>query len=228
MMKGKNKTGEKSIFFLASGGGGNMKFIHQIGKFYGLSVDGVIADRECGALEYASIHSIPNSLHSFKKEELEEDNLIKILNFYRPDYVVTNIHKIISPRILKLVPSEFVNLHYSYLPAYQGLIGMKPLRRAIDRGNRFAAVTCHHVTDVLDDGDTISQAFFPIHDKTKDENIQTCFEAGALTLLAGLIRKSTQEESYSQIFFKDVIVSPGFNIISGQLIDEAFKLLKNS
>jgi len=45
----------KSVLFLVSGGGGNLKFIHQAMNS-GIIKDvclGVIADRECGALEYA-------------------------------------------------------------------------------------------------------------------------------------------------------------------------------
>lgn len=57
------------VLFFNSGNGGNFKFIHKLSLLEHsknkLQVIGIIADRECGALDYAREHNIPALTHSF-------------------------------------------------------------------------------------------------------------------------------------------------------------------
>jgi len=53
----------KKLVFLASGGGGNLKFIYRcitLNFLPNVHVVGVIADRPCGAMEFAHDNDIPS------------------------------------------------------------------------------------------------------------------------------------------------------------------------
>lgn len=71
--------------------------------------------------------------------------------------IMTNIHRILSSRVVERCRGRLVNLHYSLLPMFGGLIGMDPIRRAIEAGCRFVGTTVHHVVEAVDAGPVISQ-----------------------------------------------------------------------
>lgn len=201
-----------------------MKFIHRLHSLYELEITGVVVDRNCGASDFCRQKEILCIQHSFKRNHEENQKLIKVIRSYDPDIVVTTVHRILSESILLAVSAQFINLHYSYLPAYAGLIGMKPIELAIQRKNLFAAVTCHEVTAQVDEGDTISQSFFPLTEN-RQANIQKSFEAGALTLLAGLMKTSNLTNEVLQ--YKDITVKPGIDRFFEDEISECFLDLKS-
>jgi len=71
----------KKIIFLGSGGGGNLKFIHEYSQFHSdiIKVVSVITDRKCGASDYALHKGIPFEIMSFKREEKEDLLLINLI-----------------------------------------------------------------------------------------------------------------------------------------------------
>lgn len=214
-----------NLVFLGSGGGGNLKFIHLLEPYTGFSVKAVVTDRDCGALNYAEQRSIENYIHSFKRNDSENQKLVHLLSTLGADVVITNVHKILSESVIESVQSRFINLHYSYLPAYRGFIGMKPLLEAIYRDNSYAGVTCHDVVKEVDEGKTLAQAFFPILNKTQTENIQTCFEAGAIALLAGLERIHKKNTINNEFTYKDIKVNPGQSKVSVDMLEGVFNEL---
>tara|TARA_R100000935_G_C2840897_1_gene170921 strand:+ start:8323 stop:8967 length:645 start_codon:yes stop_codon:yes gene_type:complete len=195
------------IVFLGSGGGGNLKFIHEISKIDdSIEVVGLITDRLCGAMDYAIDNNIYTKKHSFIRSDIENQQLISILKELSADLIITNVHKILSESIVQNFEGKLINLHYSYLPAFGGLIGMKPVDEAVNRGNKFIGVTCHEVNEIVDDGSTIAQGFFIL---SESENpYQSTFEIGAITLLAGIQIKQKINVS-SKSFFGTYIISPG-------------------
>lgn len=150
------------ILFLVSGNGGTLKFVHHAMKTLNLDAEIVaaISDRECGAIDFSCKIMIP--CHIFKpwKEKLHEitEEIIK----YSPDIVVTNIHKILPIEIITCCNAKFVNLHYSLLPAFGGVVGFKTLELAKEANTKIIGATCHFVTEDLDGGDVISQAAIPV------------------------------------------------------------------
>lgn len=125
----------KKIIFLGSGGGGNLKFIHEYSKIHSdfFKVVSVITDRKCGAIDYALLKGIPCEVMSFKREDKEDKLLINLIKKFEPDYIITNVHKILSERIVSEFSGKLLNLHYSYLPAFGGVIGMTPVEQAIKK-----------------------------------------------------------------------------------------------
>lgn len=197
----------KKIIFLGSGGGGNLKFIYEYSQLFGdfIKVVSVITDRKCGASDYALHKGIPFEIMSFKREEKEDLFLINSINYFKPDYIITNVHKILSERIVSEFSGKLLNLHYSYLPAFGGVIGMTPVEQAIKRNNLFVGCTMHFVDEQVDAGNTIAQGLV-IYKESK--NIyQSVFECGAITLLSGLYKIIGYEDINFKLI-KEYLVSP--------------------
>jgi len=175
----------KSIVFLVSGGGGNLKFLYLALKnnFISGCRLSVIADRECGALDFARKHNIENHLIIYKRSEPEAFK--EILQRIKPDIIVTNWHKIIDGNTVGQYIGKFINLHYSLLPAFGGLIGVEPIKRAYEQGCKFIGPTCHLVDEGVDTGKILAQAVFTT-ERPFEEAVNLMFRDGCLVLLNGI------------------------------------------
>jgi len=215
----------KKIIFLASGGGGNLKFIHKYSlEFPNLyNICYLIADRNCGAIDYANDNDIPNSIHSFKRNTDDDKLLISEISNINPDIIITNVHKILSTRVVNVFSGRLLNLHYSHLPAFGGLIGMKTVDKAIQRGNLFIGCTAHYVDEGVDTGISISQGFVI---NNESENIyQSVFECGAFTLLTAILKIiGLADENYK--LFNHIIISPSSTFIDFTVAQKIFNELK--
>ncbi len=180
------------ICFLASGGGGNFKFfkmaikenlIKNIELF-------LIADRECGSLDFAQDNGIYNKKINYKRSDNKE--LLQELEKINPDIIVTNWHKIIDEEVVKKYYGKLINLHYSLLPAFDGLIGIEPIKQAYEKNCQYVGTTCHYVDEGVDSGKIISQALVKT-DIAIDEAIQEIFQKGCLILLNSIVKLSDEE-----------------------------------
>lgn len=204
------------ICFLVSGNGGNLKFIvNSIKSGFIKNVKlFVIADRSCGALEYA----LNNEIESYKvKYKIDSDeNMFDVIFMLKPDLIITNIHKILSPRIVREFSDKMLNLHYSLLPAYKGLIGTKPIELAYQE-SKFIGATVHDVSVDVDSGRIIKQGLVR---KTNDFNHITnmVFRIGCILLIDSIIIKfphilpngfSNHGDSYdAMIFSSNLSINP--------------------
>lgn len=184
----------KKIVFLVSGNGGSLKFIHQAIQRLQLplEVSAVIADRECGALAYASAVGLPHRVIRYTRKSPAE--LQQALREVAADVVVTNIHKIIDAETLGLLPNCFINLHYSILPAFKGFIGMETVEQARLLNVTILGATCHEVDELVDNGQCISQ--FSVGVDWSQDPASTVydlvFRGACLTLLQGLLQRIQQ------------------------------------
>ncbi|MBS1753207.1 MAG: formyl transferase [Bacteroidetes bacterium] len=183
------------IVFLVSGEGGSLKFIHEYLAANKLNfiISGVIADRDCAALHYAQNKNIPacNLKYSSKIKE-SSIALIEKLKAFEPDIIVTNIHKVIDSETLNSFPGKFINLHYSLLPAFAGLIGMATVEEAKKSNVGFIGATCHWVNEQLDGGTIICQSSFPVNwNQPMSQIIETVFQSACFILLNSIIQKFT-------------------------------------
>lgn len=175
----------KKIVFLASGNGGNLKFFY-LAQQHNLISDidlSVVADRECGSIDFAREKNINNYLIRYNRSDTEALN--DILDSIQPDIIVTNWHKIIDELTVKKYAGKLINLHYSLLPAFSGLIGVDPIKRAYEQGCQYIGPTCHFVDEGVDTGRIISQAIFTT-DISMDEAVVKMFRTGCLILLNGI------------------------------------------
>jgi len=147
----------KRIIFLASGNGGSLKSIYYAIQrlHWDAEVDFVIADRARGALEFARASGIRSTICSYQYNE--DNELYALLLGEHADLVITNVHKIVTKRILDLLPGKFLNLHYSLLPAFGGLIGMQTLVEAAKQNVRWVGATSHIVDELVDHGQILGQ-----------------------------------------------------------------------
>jgi phosphoribosylglycinamide formyltransferase-1 len=212
------KNNTKKIIFLCSGNGGNIKFFYQLIES-GVLEDKVelivIADRQCGALEFARIKKLNLFLINFNLEsQLEFLNLVKEIN---PDLIITNIHKILSEEVVKNLSSKLINLHYSILPAFHGLIGDKTVKKSIDYGSKIIGTTVHYVTLELDLGTPVVQSALSINSEDQFNDIMNIiFRLGCISLYtAYCIKCLSKKITRDKIIKFDIwqsIISPGIKL----------------
>jgi phosphoribosylglycinamide formyltransferase-1 len=186
-----------NIIFLVSGGGGNLRFLDFAIKKLQLpiTITAVIADRCCEALNVAEKAGIFNKKINYDRNHSTEfDNFLQSI---KGDVVITNIHKILGVNTISL-PFKFLNLHYSLLPSYSGLIGMKTVLAAKNDDVNEIGATVHKVIGQVDKGDIIFQeSFMPNWDDDFTDICEQMFKCGCNVLLNALLSviniKCTQE-----------------------------------
>lgn len=188
------------ITFLCSGGGGNLRLLQALIERRALSdcrLSGVIADRECPALEWARVQRMPTRLVPYTRAQPAE--LREALAQLSPELIVTTIHKILDDEIVTRYEGRLVNLHYSLLPAFGGSIGMEPVRLARANGCRLVGATAHRVTADLDAGPILAQACVAVDPDTPEASLHdSVFRCGAVALAAaieGLLTPGAPEPS---------------------------------
>jgi phosphoribosylglycinamide formyltransferase-1 len=162
-----------SVVFLVSGGGGTLKFLNEsmkLGYVPNVEIKSVISDRVCGAYEYAQKEKLPARLITYTRQNNEE--LRAILKELSPDIIVTTFYKILDPLLVQEFENKLVNLHYSLLPAFKALIGMKTIDEAIKLNSRFIGGTLHLVDAEVDNGKIVSQFVLPLKYPVNTHEVQ--------------------------------------------------------
>lgn len=218
------------IGFLASGNGGTLKFLHLVQKknLYNISIQFVISDRDCGAIEYAINNKIPN--HIVKYNKTNRQDLLDILSQQNDvDIIITNIHKVLDEKILKKFDRRLINLHYSILPAYSGLIGMKTVDIARKDNTRFLGATCHEVSEILDGGKIICQSSFSVNWQLPDEEIKDLvFQSANLCLLNSILLKTENKNKLAnECSYQQVKFNPTLQFNTEEFNDDFWAILKN-
>lgn len=174
------------VCFLASGGGGNFKFLYlaQEMKILRDIELFVIADRKCNSVDFAYKNNIYSKIITYEINNNIE--LMSEMEKINPDIIVTNWHKIIDKDVVEKYLCNLINLHYSLLPAFGGLIGVKPIEKAFKRGCQYVGATCHYVDQGVDTGKIISQSIVKT-DIAIEVAIQQVFQKGCLILLNSIL-----------------------------------------
>jgi phosphoribosylglycinamide formyltransferase-1 len=216
----------RRIVFLCSGGGGNLRFIARaaaLGALPDAAVAAVLTDRECLANQFAREQGLSTQVLDFSGGE--QAAVSTALDRYAPDIVVTNVHKILSASVIERAPARLVNLHYSLLPAYGGLIGTRPVEMALADGAKFIGVTAHEVDIAVDAGRQIAQAVVPtMPDDTVASVMDIIFRSGCLTLLEALQahdRARSSTVTRLPIHAREVVFNPSLSF-STDVFDEPF------
>jgi phosphoribosylglycinamide formyltransferase-1 len=202
------------VIFLVSGGGGNLKFLNEAIKLLrisDLSICGVIADRDCPAASYSLMQSIP--VHIIRYSQNNPIELQTILDSHEPDIIVTNWHKIIDSNTVRKYLGKLINLHYSLLPAFAGVIGDVPIKSALDKGCKFVGTTVHYVDEIVDNGKIIGQTVTKVPE-TLDFScfMDEIFRAGCFNLLNCILKITHLEPSHDEVLFENgVLINPGIS-----------------
>jgi len=174
------------VCFLASGGGGNLKFLYLAQELHLLNhlELSVIADRECNSIHFAKNHHVYAKVIHYAQDE--NQTLLDELAAINPDIIITNWYKIIDKEVVSAYRGKLINLHYSLLPAFGGLIGVEPIKAAYAQNCQFVGTTCHYVDEGVDTGNIIAQAIIKT-DIPMEDAIGEVFRRGCLILLNSLI-----------------------------------------
>jgi len=174
------------IAVLCSGNGGNLRAIYAFLKLIHNKI-GIksnlmcIADRECAAINFAKNAEIEHSLISHPKGDSTE--LVKLLTDWRPDLIITNIHKILDDNYLRQFSDISFNLHYSLLPKYGKMIGENPIRHAYIL-DQVIGTTLHKVRKQVDAGPIVAQSGTKVcHIQSFEMAKSVCFNLGVLQLI---------------------------------------------
>lgn len=189
----------RSVLFLVSGGGGTLKFIHQAASRLSepIEVAGVVADRTCGALEYAQSRKISSRVIEYSRSSPEQ--LREAISEMPADFVITNFHKVIDVDTLALKPGRFFNLHYSLLPDFAGMIGMKTLEAAEKAGAKRVGATCHLVEEKVDAGKILGQAAIPVTwNENRADLMNALFRSACLCLANVILTQGSLQTSPGQ------------------------------
>jgi formyltetrahydrofolate deformylase len=85
----------------------------------------------------------------------QESQVLQLLEEHTVDLVVmARYMQIMSVAFIKQYPEKIINIHHSFLPAFQGA---NPYKKAYERGVKLIGATAHYATEDLDEGPIIEQ-----------------------------------------------------------------------
>jgi formyltetrahydrofolate deformylase len=123
--------------------------------------------------------------HEQKSKEVFEQNVIDVIHQHQPDYIVlAKFMRILSPAFVAKFPTNLINIHHSFLPAF---VGANPYKQAFERGVKLIGATAHFVTNDLDEGPIIAQQIIPVsHSLTAAEMMKAGKEVETSVLAKAL------------------------------------------
>jgi formyltetrahydrofolate deformylase len=95
----------------------------------------------------------------------QEADVVKLLDSNEIDLVImARYMQILSSDFINHYPERIINIHHSFLPAFQGA---NPYKKAYERGVKLIGATAHYATEDLDEGPIIEQDVKPVsHEST--------------------------------------------------------------
>lgn len=95
----------------------------------------------------------------------QEAQIIALLEAQEIDLVImARYMQILSSDFINRYPEKIINIHHSFLPAFQGA---DPYKKAYERGVKLIGATAHYATEDLDEGPIIVQNVETVtHDST--------------------------------------------------------------
>ena len=105
----------------------------------------------------ADTFNVPFRVFPITKENKveQERKQIALMDEYSVDVIVlARYMQVLSPSFCSRFENRIINIHHSFLPAFQG---SSPYRRAHERGVKLIGATAHYTTSDLDEGPIIEQ-----------------------------------------------------------------------
>ncbi|WP_299668927.1 formyltetrahydrofolate deformylase [uncultured Polaribacter sp.] len=95
----------------------------------------------------------------------QESQVRELLDAHKIDLIVmARYMQILSSDFINYYPERIINIHHSFLPAFQGA---NPYKKAYERGVKLIGATAHYATEDLDEGPIIEQDVKPVtHEST--------------------------------------------------------------
>jgi formyltetrahydrofolate deformylase len=116
----------------------------------------------------------------------QESALNRLLRDREVDLIVlARYMQILSPPFCAEWPERIINIHHSFLPAFQGA---RPYHQAHERGVKLVGVTAHYVTAELDDGPIIDQDVIRVSHRDDVDDLRRKGRDLEVTVLARAVR----------------------------------------
>jgi len=107
-------------------------------------------------------------------KKAQETAVLKLLDDHQIDLVImARYMQILSANFIEKYAQRIINIHHSFLPAFQGA---NPYKRAYERGVKLIGATAHYATVDLDEGPIIEQ---DVERVTHDSTPKTLKQIGA-------------------------------------------------
>lgn len=170
-----NRRESLRIGVLASGRGSNLQAIIdaiEAGKLdCRLAV--VVSDRaDARALERARKHGADAVFVEPKAHpdrEAFDQAVLKVLADHQVELVcLAGYMRILTPRFVRALPGQIMNIHPALLPAFPGLHAQ---RQALHHGVKVSGATVHFVDEGVDTGPIICQAAVPVREDDTEETL---------------------------------------------------------
>ncbi|HJR24904.1 MAG TPA: formyltetrahydrofolate deformylase [Acidimicrobiales bacterium] len=99
--------------------------------------------------------------------------------------VLARYMQVLSPTFCEAWAERIINIHHSFLPAFQGA---RPYHQAHERGVKVIGVTAHYATAELDDGPIIDQDVLRVSHRDDVEDLRRKGRDLEVTVLARAVR----------------------------------------
>lgn len=217
------------IVFLVSGNGGTLKFFKNAIESLNLpwTIVAVVSDRNCNAIKYANSVGIMSFVFEKWNQVIGEVN--DCIKSFNADIIITNIHKILFKSTLECCSSIFLNLHYSLLPAFGGVIGFKTLELAREINTKIIGATAHLVDENLDGGKIVCQGAFAVDWNVQDYKTigDKVFQTGCLSLFnATQMLIYYNKNDMPKYSYYEVLFSPPLTYWAEQFDDSFWSTIK--
>jgi len=131
-------------------------------------------------VDYAHIPIVDGDKHS------QEERVRSLLLERDVDLVVlARYMQVLSGPFCDTWPERIVNIHHSFLPAFQGA---RPYHQAHERGVKLVGVTAHYATAALDDGPIIDQDVIRVTHRDDVEDLRRKGRDLEVAVLARAVR----------------------------------------
>ena len=180
----KKKKKKKNLAVFISGGGSNMRAIHdkcESGEINAKIACVVTSDISCAGVEWALDSEIPVFLYPGKKEQPKEEKLDanELTQYLRDDYevdivVLAGYLRLIPKELCRAYENKMVNIHPSLLPSFggKGMHGSRVHEEVLKSGARVTGPTVHFVNEEFDKGKIIAQRAIRINPSWSVDDLQ--------------------------------------------------------
>lgn len=142
----------KIAFIVSTNGGVLSKVIEN--DYFRNSLEIVISDRECGALEIANKYGKKTLLLPSKSGLEFSNQLVEQIDLDKFDLFISFYTRLFRGAFLDKVKGKLINVHPSILPAFPGMNGFED---TLKNGTKFYGATVHFIDEGIDTGAPIIQ-----------------------------------------------------------------------
>ena len=138
---------------------------------------------ECRQGHGLAFHHLPVTSETKPAQEAEIEALATELGVEL--IVLARYMQILSPAFCEAWSGRIINIHHSFLPAFQGA---RPYHQAHERGVKLVGVTAHYATAQLDDGPIIEQDVIRVSHRDDVEDLRRKGRDLEVAVLARAVR----------------------------------------